>query len=508
MAAIADDLQAAWELHAEELAKLPNVTTVGIGVRTRGGKRTKTPALVVGVKRKLSPEQLGPSSICPREVRLQDGRMVEVDVVEDPADFTLEADRATYRPVPGGCEIGAIGSGSVGTLGGWFCRRLETRSVPVWLTNAHVADPVNQAAVPADSRVVQPGAGSQVIGNTTDVVGYPSPQPAAGVTVSAQADAAIGRLDPDIRPDVQVLEIGSAPFEIGEATVGMGLQKRGRTSLLTDGTVTAPSGSTSPFVLMKLELSGGGFVTFGGPGNPRVMRVNADSTGLAAAFTQPGDSGSLYFAQQHGRLQTTFPCIGLHFAGTYRSVAASSNPNSQTVQSIGFDIGGIMSLWRLETVCACVLRSLLEAIFGRRFETRELAGDETAANVRFAERMMRSFRGGVLARSPVGRRISDAVSQTAPDVSRLLIEDPVAFGLAVEMLEPWATAATSAAVLNREIDARTIANARALADHVSRVAPDSTKTVQPMIDLLGKSEGRPVRKLLGRLTAAKLPKKN
>jgi hypothetical protein len=58
---IIDDVTAAWDLYASELARLPNVVTVGMGHRIRGGKRTRIPALVVTVRRKVAPEVLGPS---------------------------------------------------------------------------------------------------------------------------------------------------------------------------------------------------------------------------------------------------------------------------------------------------------------------------------------------------------------------------------------------------------------------------------------------------------------
>ena len=150
MSEVADNLEAAWELYASELAALPNVSTVATGVRTTNGYPTRTPAIVVTVRRKVPPERLGPSTMCPREVRLPNGAVVDVDVIEEPeAIDTPDQDSATYRPVPGGCEIAPFGSGFLGTLGGWFCGPDEEGSgwSPVWLTNAHVADPATFSAI-------------------------------------------------------------------------------------------------------------------------------------------------------------------------------------------------------------------------------------------------------------------------------------------------------------------------------------------------------------------------
>ncbi|HUF58894.1 MAG TPA: hypothetical protein VMR89_05340, partial [Actinomycetota bacterium] len=78
-----DDTQAAWELYAAELAKLPGVVTVSVGRRTLKGRTTREPAVVVSVIRKLAPAQLTESTIVPKELRLPDGSVVRTDVVED-----------------------------------------------------------------------------------------------------------------------------------------------------------------------------------------------------------------------------------------------------------------------------------------------------------------------------------------------------------------------------------------------------------------------------------------
>jgi hypothetical protein len=503
---IVDDVLAAWERYADELADLPNVVSVGMGYRVRGGKRTRTPALVVTVRRKVGTEQLGPSTMVPREVPLPNGRTVEVDVVEDPQEYTVEQDTATYRPVAGGCEIGRFGSGSVGTLGGWFCRRRDDRSGwgPVWLTNAHVASG-NSSTIPADARITQPGGGG-VIGSTTALVGYPTPGPAAGVTVNAVCDAAIGALDEGVDPDYQVLQIAPAPFEIGTAASGQAVQKRGRTSLRTDGTVDGTAGMPPWITVDMASPNSAGTVRFGSPGNPRVYRVRSNAAGLAAAFTRPGDSGSLYLASQAGRLASTFPALGLHFAGTFTWVSQQTNPNAFTVTSVGFDLGGVMGQFQLDTVCNCVLRAILDAIFGPGRWARELSsGGESTQLTRHAEGVMRRFRDQVLSRTKVGKQIADAVAQTAPDVSRVLSQDPIAFGLAVDLLRPWATASTSFAVLAKEVDADTIRTARELAERVVQLAPETEERIRPMLELLEGREGEPVRKLLGRQAVPKLP---
>jgi hypothetical protein len=496
-----DDTQAAWELYAAELAKLPGVLTVATGRRILKGRQTREPAVVVTVARKLSPDQLTSSTIVPKELRLPDGSVVRTDVVEDPSFvFSPDQDSAAYRPVPGGCEIGPFGSAFLGTLGGWFCApRRGGGWNPVWLTNAHVADTVTLSTIPADPRMTQPWGGT-VIGNTTAISGWPNPLPGPGVTVGGVTDAAIGVLDAGVNPDYQVLQIAPAPFEIGTVTAGMGVQKRGRTTRLRTGTVvTQPGGG--PFLSANVNSPAGGQVTFGLPGQPRLFRITSPGMGLGVAFGMPGDSGSLVFGTAAGRLQSTFPCVGLYFAGNGAWVSQQANPNNFTVTGLAFDITNVMAQLNLDTVCTCVVRSILEAIFGRQVER----ASSVRASAAQAERMMKRFRDGVLANSSTGKVIADAIAETAPDVSRVLALDPVSFGLAVDLLEPWAKASTSLAVMKRSIDEQTVSTATELVERVSGLAPETAKRLKPLLEGLRKSEGMPVQKLIGSYRPPAIP---
>lgn len=508
MVAWSDRTQAAWELHAAELAKLPGVVTVSTGRRVRGGKQTREQTVVVTVVRKVSPDQLTSSTVVPKELRLPDGSVVGTDVVEDVSGvFTPDQDSSAYRPVPGGCEIGPFGSAFLGTLGGWFCSPVRDRPrqwTPVWLTNAHVADPATFSTVPADARMTQP-AGAGVIGSTTAISGWPNPLPGPGTTVGGVTDAAIGSLDEGVDPDYQVLQIAPAPFELGTAAAGMAVQKRGRTTRLRTGTVQTQAGGAT-FLAANVNSPNGGQVTFGLPGQPRLFRIQSPGTGLAVAFGMPGDSGSLVFATAAGRLESTVPCVGLYFAGNGRWVSQQPNPNNFTVTGLAFDIANVMGQLNLETVCACMVRSLLDAIFREGPESPSSGSESTRGAVARAEAMMRRFRDTVLAQSTVGRVIAEAVAETAPDVSRVLTLDPTAFGLAVELLEPWAQASTSLAVLRRPLDEKTVATAVELAERVMRLAPETEQRVRPLVEMVRRHQGQPVRKLIGTYRPASLPK--
>jgi hypothetical protein len=220
----------------------------------------------------------------------------------------------------------------------------------------------------------------------------------------------------------------------------------------------------------------------------------------------PGDSGSLVFGTAAGQLESTFPCIGLYFAGTGAWVSQQPNPNAFTVTGLAFDIANVMTQFNLDTVCACIVRALLAAIFGQESADTSATRSSTVDAVSRAEAMMRRFRDGVLARSTVGKIIARAVAQTAPNASRVLAHDAVAFGLAVDMLEPWAKASTSLGVLRRKLDPKTVSAAEDLAERVIGLAPETEKQIAPLLDALRKSEGEPVRKLIGAYRPGPLPK--
>ncbi|HEX6299740.1 MAG TPA: hypothetical protein VF148_04675 [Acidimicrobiia bacterium] len=346
--------------------------------------------------------------------------------------------------------------------------------------------------------------GGEVIGNTTNISGWPQPLPATGTTLNGVTDAAIGVLDLEVDPDYQVLQIAPAPFEIDAVTAGLAVQKRGRTTRLRTGTVQTQAGGT-PFLATQVNSPAGGQVWFGLPGQPRLFRIASPGTGIGNAFGMPGDSGALVFASAPGRISSTFPCVGLYFAGNGAWVASQPNPNAWTVTGLAFDIGNVMTLMNLETVCTCVVRSILDAIFGRG--SADASGySSTAELVARSESMMRQFRGSVLEKSSVGKTIASAIAETAPEISRVLAQDPIAYGLAVDMLEPWAKEATSIRVLNKTLDETTISTAIELAERIMRLAPDTEEMIQPMIDLMRGSEGEPVRKLIGTYRPGAPPK--
>ena len=501
-----------WESYADELANYPGVISVSTGYRVRGGKETREAVVVVSVERKLPPEELRPDAICPGELLISGGTQVGVDIVEDLGGYPeLLQDVARYDPIPGGVSMGRVTSQSAGTLGGWFCTPDDDAGGfdVVWLTNTHVVSGTLNT-IPGDSRVVQPSRlddntnwGLNVFGRTTQISPFnTSPfnpvNPASSPPPIAALDAAIGTANDDVDLDYRVLNIAPAPFELDQVTGGMTVQKRGRTTRRTTGG-TVLGATTNPWTTVNVTyLNRTRWARFGTPGTTPVFRVRSARTGQANSFSLGGDSGSLIFDTARGNLASTFPCVGLLFAGNGNGIAAGVRSTTWA-----FDIGSVAAQLQLETVCTCVIRAILAAIFGRNDRAR---GASTSFEVKRADRMMRRFRDKVLSGSRVGQVITEAVAQTAPDVSRVLAQDEISFGLAVELLTPWARAATSLSVLAREIDEQTVSLATELGERVIRLCPETTDRVAPLIELIHEYEGQPVRKLVGPLRTRRLPK--
>ncbi len=63
--------------HESELLRYPNVAGIATGIRTKGGKPTGEPCLVVYVERKIPRANLGKKEILPRKIE-----GIPVDVVE------------------------------------------------------------------------------------------------------------------------------------------------------------------------------------------------------------------------------------------------------------------------------------------------------------------------------------------------------------------------------------------------------------------------------------------
>jgi hypothetical protein len=288
----------AQELHTESLLTLPNVIRTGTGYRQSNGEYTNEVCVQIFVERKYPLEQLPPGTIVPTEVTAEEARPIRTDVIETgPLDAFQDTTR--YRPVPGGCSIGPQQSNSAGTLGGWAAD--NTDDTIVLLTNNHVIS--NLDTQPTLRGVCQPGRldggtfpADQIGTLKRDVTLTTVPSTSPTLPAVTAVDAAIGTMTVD-RTD-NVLNVGPAIYELQAPTLGMNVQKRGRTSqLTTNGTITSINGTFTISYRNRTRLGriANSFVITSTDGNQ---------------FSAAGDSGSLITNQQRGQLNNTLPNRG------------------------------------------------------------------------------------------------------------------------------------------------------------------------------------------------------
>jgi len=327
-------------LRQAELLGRRNVVGVGLGYKISQGVNTGELSLIVSVTRKVDPSILATEDLVPQAL---DG--VKTDVVEtgvlrafqhhpEPAEGSGPRDR--WRPVvPPGVSVGhyRITAGTFGCL----VRRGEETFI---LSNNHVLANSNDAQ--QGDAVLQPGAadGGTMDDRIATLADYvpldfgtaPSECSVAewsakllnyvagafGSSHQLQAvkqtegvnrvDAALARpLSPDLVNN-EILYIG-APTGAGTATLGTEVQKSGRTTGHTQGTITQIDATLR--------------IDYGGP--------SALFTGqlVAGPMSQPGDSGSAVLDME-GRV------VGLLFAGS--SVATILNPIDEVLSALNVEV--------------------------------------------------------------------------------------------------------------------------------------------------------------------------
>jgi hypothetical protein len=465
----------AQELNQESLLGYPNVIGVATGFRERDGKRTDEIVVQVFVERKLADEQLTSAQVVPPRVLGNEGATVRTDVIEATIP-EAQQDTTRYRPVEGGCSIGPEASVSAGTLGGWACD--NTDDTIVLLSNNHVIS--NLDTLPTLRRIVQPGRldGGVLPG---DVIGalkrhnpvntVANPPPAGTVIPTSVVDAAIGSIDGGIDIDHDVLQVGPAIYELRAPALNMNVQKRGRTTrLTTNGTITSVGMTFSCTYRNRTRIS-------------QIQNAFRITSTDGNVFSSPGDSGSLIFDQAAGQLSGTRPVVGLLYAGgTFTNGTPFTDAN---------DINAVFGALNLETVCTCVARAIIRAIFEALsregpFRPPPILDKE----LRRRERDFRRFRSRVLATSKFGRVLDELIAENAARGGRILAEDDEAFAAAVGALTPLAQYEVSyLELLNNPIDASTVERLTQLAGHVGRSDRELGAKLKRVVGTLRKLEG-------------------
>jgi hypothetical protein len=155
--------------YQDELLARPEVHAVGIGLKRRGGVRTKELAIVCLVKKKLELSELDPEDVIPPSL---DGIPTDVQQAPVPTPFGTDPSylKQQVRPLAGGLQI-QVGE-SNGTLG--FIGVLVEEGTVVGVSNQHVLDP-DPPPINVGQTVYQPNeAKHEDIGTTTKVVLSPT----------------------------------------------------------------------------------------------------------------------------------------------------------------------------------------------------------------------------------------------------------------------------------------------------------------------------------------------
>lgn len=279
----------------------PNVTSIGIGHKVSGGRRTEELCVQFTVGVKAAPEHLTALGTVPLP------ESVEVAGVTVPTDVLERTYRPAYRvvaeagaaerktrldPVRPGVSVGhpAITCGTIGAI----VYDRETGE-PCALSNWHVLHGPEGALGDA---VVQPGAHDD---NRTDRTRLGALRRShLGVAGDCAVAAIEGRgVDPAI------LGLDVVPDELGEPELGDKVVKSGRTTGVTHGVVRRID------VLARLDYGGSvGSREVGG------LEIGPDPARRApdGEISRGGDSGAAWlFKSGNGR--TTRVMAGLHFAG-------------------------------------------------------------------------------------------------------------------------------------------------------------------------------------------------
>lgn len=463
----------AQEKHAPALLALPNVIGVGAGYKIRGGATTGELCVQVFVQRKLPMASLAAADLVSTSLEGHQGQAVRTDVIEIGLPEAFQ-DVARYRPVPGGCSIGPEASVSAGTLGGWACDQ-DDDSI-VLLTNNHVISGLD--AMPVLRRVVQPGRldggvlpGDAIGSLKRDVTVSTVPNVAGATPPVSVVDAAIGTITVE-RTD-EVLALGPAIYEVLAPALGMNVQKRGRTTLLTtNGRVTS--------VNVTIDITYRNRTRLGRIANSFII-----SSTDGNLFSDAGDSGSLIFDQAPGELEGTRPVVGLLFGG---GTTADGTP-----VTIANDINAVFGALNLTTVCTCAARAVLRAILGAREATEAVVGRSSILASK--ERQFRRLRAHVAATTGFGKQLDAYITQAAAQVGQVLTEDEEGFGLAVRLVEPWLEYRTNADLLDGRLDAATVKAFAQFADYVVKRQPAARTKMRLLRKVVGQFEGKPLRTL-------------
>jgi hypothetical protein len=280
-----------------------NVVGVGVGFEVVDGKRTSTPAVKVFVRRKFAPDEIAKQHLLPASIN---GMPVDV---EEAGTFVKQGTgpdpKAKFRPAQPGCSIGFADPAGAFVMAGTFGALVQKDGNVFILSNNHVLADENR--LPLNSPIFQPGlldggdAALDGIATLSQFVTLDTVNPNS-------ADCAIAMVNDLSLVDRSILDIGvvGAPMS---ADIGMLVEKFGRTTRHTHGTVT----SVATDVQVGYEI---GTLTF----TDQII-----IEGTTESFSAAGDSGSLIVQEgSHEPVALLFAGSDTHTIGNHIDVVLSA----------------------------------------------------------------------------------------------------------------------------------------------------------------------------------------
>lgn len=223
------------EDYADNWMKYDDVYGVGVGYKTKGGKKTDEIGIIVYTTQKKPKNRIAAEQILPDAV---EGALVDVVEAPMPAPFIADvskdrSDCNMYRPMVGGiqlCHLGRVEGSklrlSMGTLG-MFVKSKDDPGGLYLLTNWHVLE---QLKMDIYQPMYDGSRSSEVYVAVAEKGDY-----------YESADAGIAKLSipqNQVRTNA-IIEVGEIRGVYGEKpTLGQMIKKRGRTTGLTFGKVT------------------------------------------------------------------------------------------------------------------------------------------------------------------------------------------------------------------------------------------------------------------------------
>jgi hypothetical protein len=296
-----DEIIAIKERVEAQFLSAPGVTGVDVGYKEVGGQRTGQIAIRVHVAAKtdaIPDDQRVPGEIEGVVTDVLERRYELQVLTQQLVEVAPQADTTHYATLQGGISMGPsrVINGSIfaGTLGAIVIDNATNQHAA--LTNFHVACVDNTFTI--GDRMVQP---SRI---DTGVVPTDEFGSLARETLSGDVDGAVISIDSGRSSQCQIADIGLVRGTTA-ATLGMAVRKRGRTTLLTYGTVDGLSLSVN--------------INYGDGIGVRTLTnqvsIAADTT-HNPLFSDHGDSGSV-IVDDSGFV------VGLLFAGAGTSTVAN-----------------------------------------------------------------------------------------------------------------------------------------------------------------------------------------